>query len=363
MKISEYTIAQKSNHAVQQEDRKKESLTYWKNQQQPTVISGERAGQELNSVQASFSQVSEHVKLSGSATQSRAVREVNKPVEHESEVMHDLNIMILKEMIERITGKKIQLIDPADFSGSSSVAGQLSQDVSVNAESEVVDNESEGYGLIYDFRQSHYEYESTSFQADGVVKTADGREIEISVGLNMSREFYAEQAVQIRAGDALKDPLILNFNGNAAQLTERNFEFDIDSDGKLDQISFVESGSGFLAYDKNGDGIINNGSELFGPQSGNGFEELSRFDDDGNNWIDENDDIYQKLRIWQRAGDETTLLSLGEKGVGAIYLGNIASTFSIKDSQNQLLGEVRSGAVFLSEDGSAGTVQQIDLIA
>ncbi len=56
-------------------------------------------------------------------------------------------------------------------------------------------------------------------------------------------------------------------------------------------------------------------------------------------------------------------MSLGAKGVGAIYLGSVDTDFSIKDDRNQLLGEVRSGSVFLNEDGTAGTIQQIDLVA
>lgn len=363
MKISEYAVSQSSSHIIQQEERREERLSYWKNQQEPTVISGERAGRELNGIQATLSQVSEKVELSGTTVQTRAVSEVEEPVAEDKAVMHDLNIMILKEMIERITGKKIKIIDPSSFSGSGETVMPSSKGEAEDSENDSEVNASEGYGLIYDLHQSHYEYESTSFQASGRVTTNDGREIDISVSLNMSREFYSEQNIHVRAGDALKDPLILNFNGNEAQLTKRNFEFDIDSDGKSDQIAFAGSGSGFLAYDRNGDGIINDGSELFGPQSGNGFEELARFDEDGNNWIDENDSIYQNLRIWQKNGDDTTLLGLGEKGVGAIYLGNIDSPFSLKNTDNQLMGEVKSSSVFLNEDGSSGTIQQIDLVA
>lgn len=64
----------------------------------------------------------------------------------------------------------------------------------------------------------------------------------------------------------------------AASLTERDFAFDIDLDGHADQIAFVGTGSGFLALDRNGDGEINDGSELFGPESGDGFAELAAYD-------------------------------------------------------------------------------------
>ena len=84
----------------------------------------------------------------------------------------------------------------------------------------------------------------------------------------------------------------------------------------------LSKGSGYLALDTNADGIINDGSELFGTQSGNGFKDLLSHDEDGNGWIDEADSIFQKLKIWTM--DEngvSTLLDLAEAGLGAIYLG------------------------------------------
>jgi hypothetical protein len=218
--------------------------------------------------------------------------------------------------------------------------------------------------LIYDYHESHYEYESMDFQANGIIKTEDGMAIDFSVSLSMSREFYSEQNIQVRAGDALKDPLVINFSGTGSQLGQRNFHFDIDADGTREQISFVDPGSGFLALDKNKNGEIDDGSELFGAQTGNGFQELALYDTDGNNWIDENDTIYDKLRIWSRGPDgKTSLVALGKIGIGAIYLGSIASPFSVKDSENELLGQVRSTGIALMESGRVVTMQQVDLVA
>jgi hypothetical protein len=180
----------------------------------------------------------------------------------------------------------------------------------------------------------------------------------------MSREFYTEQNINIRAGDALKDPLVINFSGTAAQLTQRDFSFDIDADGTEEQISFVAPGSGFLALDKNNDGQINDGSELFGTASGNGFGDLSVYDLDGNNWIDENDAVYQNLRIWTKNSEgNDQLIALGKAGVGALYLGHIETLFSVKDDENGLLGQVRETGLAIMESGQVITMQQIDLVA
>ena len=222
----------------------------------------------------------------------------------------------------------------------------------------------QGWGIEYDRHETIRESEQTSFSAEGIVRTSDGKEIRFRLALEMSREFFQKSDISIRAGDAVrKDPLVINFDGTAAQLTDTKFDFDIDSDGAADSISFVGAGSGFLALDKDGNGAIDNGSELFGTQSGDGFADLSAYDGDGNNWIDENDAVYAKLLVWSKnAAGQDTLSTLAQRNIGALYLGSIATPFDLKNASNDLQGQVRSSGIYLREDGGAGTVQQIDLI-
>jgi hypothetical protein len=52
---------------------------------------------------------------------------------------------------------------------------------------------------------------------------------------------------------------------------------------------------------------------------------------------------------------------LKDKDIGAIYLGNVDSEFSIKRSIDDALGVIRNTGIFLKENGGAGTVQHIDL--
>lgn len=266
---------------------------------------------------------------------------------------------LMKRMVEMFTGRTIKTVDPAELTPEDT-AEVPAQETAADPQS----NEGRrGFGLRYEYRALQYESETMSFSAAGTAKTADGKEISFNVSLNMSREFYQQTAVTFEAGHKLKDPLVMNFDGNAAELGERDFAFDIDLDGHADQVAFVGAGSGFLALDRNGDGQVNDGSELFGPTSGDGFAELAAHDNDGNNWIDENDAIYADLRIWQRSADGTTsLLALGQRGVGAIYLGRVDSPFTVKDDANQALGQVRSSGIFLGEDGEVGTLQQVDLV-
>jgi hypothetical protein len=359
MKIAESTIQLVSSHTAEERHERRESLSLWRDGQEPQAVSVVGGREGVERLAASLQVQSAQVTISTEAQSLQPAKAMVVDRGEEPEPVDDLKFSLLKLLVERITGKEIKLICPDDVEGG---AGQCDAEV-VAPESEQPPTELEGWGMVYDYYESHYESESTSFSASGVVKTADGQEINIALELSMSREFLTEQSINIRAGDALKDPLVINFNGSAAQLTQREFSFDIDADGHSDQIAFVRPGSGFLALDINGDGEINDGSELFGPQSGNGFADLAQYDIDGNDWIDENDTIYDRLRIWSKdeSGNDE-LVALGQRGVGAIYLGHIETPFLLKDTTNSTLGAVRDSGIFLQENGGVGTIQQLDLV-
>ncbi len=201
------------------------------------------------------------------------------------------------------------------------------------------------------------EKESFSFSTSGCIQT-DTQKIDIDIDFSMSRSFVIENRIDIARSF---DPLVINFKGEIPDLDERRFSFDLDNDGTCDQISSLKEGCGFLALDKNKDGKINEGSELFGTRLGNGFAELAEYDEDHNNWIDENDAIFDKLQIWSAQGcEEKELVGLGEVGVGAIFLGANDAEFTYKTSQNETLGKLRASSLFLFENGEVGNISQID---
>ncbi|MGL1930748.1 MAG: hypothetical protein OCC45_03185 [Desulfotalea sp.] len=360
MKISKSNIQQQSSHVLLKEHQKRESLAYWKTSEES------KRGQALEILASKKAEVATSVSLSTAsiALKSRPQKGITEPISEDKKPLSSLNILILQDMIERITGKKAQIFEPPAETCLCSEDGL--EILSIDQEPDEVSIEPQTkaeFGLVYEYYESHYEYEQTQFSTTGIVTTEDGREISIAVEMNMSREFFQEESFSLKAGAALKDPLILNFNGNAAQLTKRNFSFDIDSDGQADQIAFVQPNSGFLALDKNGDNKINNGNELFGANTGDGFAELSVYDEDGNGWIDENDSVFDRLRIWMNSNGEQKLMALGAKGVGAIYLGHMDTPFALKDENNVLEGQVRSSGIFLNENGEVNTIQQVDLVA
>ncbi len=209
----------------------------------------------------------------------------------------------------------------------------------------------------------HTVSEQTAFSAQGIARTEDGRELNFGVNVTMSRQFSEAVGVMHIRPAQLIDPLVINVGNGITGISDQTFTFDLDADGTEDEIKSLAPGSGFLAYDKNGDGIINDGNELFGTRSGDGFAELSGYNLDGNDWIDENDEIYEKLRVWCRDEEgRETLMTLKEADVGAIYLGQAKTEFTSQGSDFLVNAQFRASGVFLREStGQAGTVQQIDL--
>lgn len=354
MKIADSSIAMSNSRTYVEKYEKSESLRFWAGNTRPDFEGKNSAAPQSPELVDYLLELSEEGKKSGSLTPSGKT-------DDSEEIMlsgeDELKILLVEKMIEFLTGKKIKISvvripETCKDEAKVSIKDALSQQPPAKA----------GWGLEYDYHEMRYEHEETSFTAQGIVRTADGKEINFSVSLNMSRTFMQEQNISIRAGDALKiDPLVINFNGKAAELTTQKFSFDLDSDGKEDQVSFAGKDAGFLALDLNEDGIINNGSELFGPNTGNGFTELAQYDKDENRWIDENDPIFSKLRIWTKdAQGHDSLLALGQTGVGAIYLGHIPTPFDIK-SGDMTHGQLNKSGIYIREDGTPGTIQQIDL--
>lgn len=345
MIIASANLQMASSHASLQRHEVRESLKMWVGNRRPDFPGDGNQGRrpQVDPVTLSAAGVAAQAADSAKNEQNAAVNE-------------DPKMVLLRLMLESMLGHKIRLFDPtelqADIDKASGEANQAMPPA--------------GFGIEYDRHESYSEIEQTSFAASGIVKTADGREISFQLDLSMARAYHEESDVSIRLGDAARktDPLVLNFSGMAAQLTDQRFAFDLNADGSKEQINFVAPGSGFLVFDRNQDGKVNDGSELFGPVTNDGFAELAMLDGDRNGWIDEADAAFNKLQIWTRdSSGNDHLQSLAAAGVGAIALSHVNTPFDLKTNDNELLGQIRSSGIFLQENGMAGTIQQIDLTA
>jgi hypothetical protein len=143
-------------------------------------------------------------------------------------------------------------------------------------------------------------------------------------------------------------PLILDINNNgtsSTRLGNSNVYFDMDGDGFKERTAWVEQGDGMLVLDRNGNGTIDNGTELFGNftplASGNsasdGFEGLLQYDENHDGKIDRNDAAYNQLRVWMDDNqngitDAGELKTLQEAGVASVKLNPYQTLLSFFDS-------------------------------
>lgn len=269
-------------------------------------------------------------------------------------------LRVLAALIERITGQALRLVDaslepqakapslpPSATPAAPGAAPRAAEDGPVRIDRSAL--------------RMRMEYEAISFQAQGLVQTADGRTIRFELGFQLERSFFELTMQTIsEVRERLKDPLVISLHGPAA-FGEGRFAFDLDADGQLDQLPRLAAGQGFLALDRNGNGRIDHGRELFGAQSGHGFAELAALDGDGNGWLDEADPLFARLKVWLDAGEGGRLLSLNELGIGAIALRAMETPFEHRTLDQSLQAKLRQSGVWLGEDGRAGLIQQLDL--
>ena len=305
-------------------------------------------------------------------TQTLAQGETANSVENSVQLSPRLIKMIeaIESLMERMTGKpytmKVMGYTPETEVGKQATPPSGSHNPTIESNSKpgfsrTLEPTVTGERITESY--TYQEHEFSSFKAQGSITTADGSTIQFDFNAAMHRNFATSIQAEQTKGFVVTDPLVVNFGGSPARLTLNKIEFDLNSDGQQDNISFLEGGSGFLALDKNQDGVINNGQELFGTQSGNGFKDLAEYDSDQNGWIDENDAIFSQLQIWHKDDNGLNQLSgLLELNIGAIYLQNQETQFSIKDSNNTLLGQVVKTGLFMGENQQVGSVQQIDLV-
>ncbi len=352
MKIETASVALAGQHSEVSHHRVSEQLRVW-NGNARLELNRESSSTRVSSMVTELSALAQALPRAAPLAAPAAPPAETTPAPAADAQTVDPKLEPLIRLVELITGRKLRLFRAED----------LRADAPPQHTKQAAAEQRVGWGLRYERNETRYEAQHTQVQVEGLVKTSDGREIAFALSLEMRREYLQTSSVSLRAGDALlKDPLVIHFDGPAGELSDLRFDFDLDADGQLDNIGFVGAGSGFLVLDKNGNGAVDNGQELFGALSGDGFADLAALDEDGNGWIDENDSAFDQLQVWQKdAQGQDHLRSLRDAQVGALYLGRVASPFSVRDAQNQTLAEVRSTGVYLREDGAAGALQQIDL--
>jgi hypothetical protein len=253
----------------------------------------------------------------------------------------DARTLLTRWLFEYLTGRKAPAIRAIALQGVAQGAVRAAP--------------ARSWGISYSHREVRTETESTSFAAIGTVTLRSGEQIAFSLRLDLARQETSTSSLTIRAGN-MTDPLVVNLDGIGARLTADREAFDLDGDGVDELVARLAAGSAWLARDRNGNGAVDNGGELFGPASGDGFAELAALDQDGNGWLDEGDAVYSQLGLWR----DDVFVPLTEADVGALSVASLGTGFALQAGE-ETLGQVRSSGVYLREDGTAGVMQQVDL--
>ncbi|SBS34863.1 hypothetical protein MAQ5080_02998 [Marinomonas aquimarina] len=307
-----------------------------------------------------FERISAQQEVSFQAqTQSPATEESDAAVS-----ATEMRFSSMLTLLERMFGIKIDVFDASELDAADAAeAPQLhSQATPAAAPQESPRGRRQVIEAIQEYRVVT-ETESSSVAIAGKLALNDGRQLDVQLNLDMSRTRKEEYWGQMTLSARTVDPLVVNLNGNAAQLTNQRMAFDIDADGEEDQVAFATGDSAFLALDKNDNGSIDDGNELFGPKSGSGFADLANYDDNQDGLIDSLDDIWQKLLLVQRdeSGNES-ILSLKEVGISAFVLERTRSPFSLFNNNGEQTGIIRETGLYVRDDNSVDTLQHVDLV-
>lgn len=324
MKIANSNIALASSYKQEKQTLEKESLTQWfRVENAPTQIgrnSNIFLSNNLKSLNISDTQLTNEPQL-------------------------DEKLMKIVRALEVLMGKKIKIVMP----GSKDTIEPSGQ------------SELQGWGIDYSYSKTETSRQELNFTAQGRVALENGKTIDFKLMLSMKSESIKSESITFKAGDALIDPLVINFGNEQVSFSDIKQNLDLDLDGNVDMFNFINNSSGFLALDKNEDGKINDGSELFGPNSGNGFRDLNEYDSDNNGWIDENDSVFDKLLLWTKDSEgKDTFYSLKDKGIGALYLESVSTKFDFEKG-DELFGKITESSIFLRENGSVGVISELDI--
>lgn len=364
MKIDSASYSLAASHLATRHDESTESLRVWRGNRPPDFEARGNAKASMVSLSAAArASLAADIRATMAAPPAQPERtQGGAAIEEAADAVDsDPSLILIRSMVEMLTGHRIKVFSARKLLPASAVPSITGPETA--AQRQAAPARSAGFGLEYDYHGVHDEFEQTRVSAEGWVKTADGREISFTLELSMTRSYREETSFSLRVGDAVRrDPLALNFNGTAAQLSDHRFSFDLDNNGSLEDLALLTAGSGYLAIDRNGNGRIDSGHELFGPATDSGFGELAALDSDGNRWIDENDIEFAALRIWTPDAEGAgSLETLAQRKVGALAVDHIASPFELRGVGNSSLGAIAASGVFLAENGDAGSIQEIDL--
>ena len=167
MKIASSTIEMGSSHSSLQKHELSESLRVWIGDRRPDFEGTQAKSRSLPALPDSV-QISD----AGRSAQSSEANAIQKSIDA---VENDPKMLLIRAMIALLTGQDVKVFDASQLQGESSSAATQAPNQTGQTNPSQAQQQPAGYGVEYDRHESYSESEQTSFQASGVIRTADGR--------------------------------------------------------------------------------------------------------------------------------------------------------------------------------------------
>jgi len=278
----------------------------------------------------------------------------------------DSDVRLIRLLFEAMSGRKISLmqvpheslesqVSSNDFSTALSFSQMKVESQSVNMD--------DAQPLALERTTQINTQTIQSFQAALHLQLDDGSFVDVNYNSILVEAHNLSIQRQLVIDGEVVDPLVLTFDQSNATLSQAKVDFDLNVDGEIDSISYAAGPSAFLALDKNENGKIDDGSELFGATSGDGFADLAQYDDNHDGVIDESDAVFSKLQLSSLDAQGNYILeNLADRNVGAIFLANLNTETMLADANNEVNGIVRKSGLFLQENYTPGLIQHVDIL-
>ena len=164
-------------------------------------------------------------------------------------------------------------------------------------------------------------------------------------------------------------PLVVDLDGDGIETigTDEKVYFDHDDSGFAENTGWVSKDDGLLVRDINGNGQIDNGTELFGnntvlsngQKATNGFEALKDLDSNNDGVFNNQDAAWNEVKVWKDANENGQVengefLTLEQAGIAGINLTYNTSTL-VDENGN----EHKQTGTFIKTDGTTGSIHNV----
>ena len=302
---------------------------------------------------------------------SQAVSALQAPIQNKLEDVtyerpKEIKLQLMILVLERFLGRSL---DISDFSfhinndnNVDSINSPFQSFSALDTELINIDGRSfqQGDMLFLEQWQSHEQ--QLNYQIQGQFNIND-QILSLNYNVNLTHKHTSYSKMEISAA-TLKDPLLVQFDSQALGEIKGEKAFDINQDKTLDKLPIFSGDIGYLVYDQNDNQQADNGSELFGPKTGQGFMELAQLDSNNNGFIDVEDQAFEQLYIWQPNENSSQVeqwLSLKEAKIQAISLSAINTPFTFYDHNGEVQAQLRQSSFAISDEGYGRGVHQVDV--